>query len=409
MNLPHDWKLVSLSEIASSEKGAIRRGPFGGSLKKSMFVESGFKVYEQQNAIRDDFQIGHYFINDEKYKEMEGFSVKPRDLIISCAGTIGRIAIVPDSAEPGVINQALMRIRPDTNVILVRYLKWLLESPTYQRDIFGKSAGSALKNLAAIGEIKKCKIPLPPIKEQRRIAAILDKADAVRRKRKEAIALTEDLLRSVFLDFMESVSNDCRKVSFKDVTLESRNSFVNGPFGSNLLTSELQSEGVPVIYIRDIREGVYNRVSQAFVTKEKAKELAACNVFPGDVLIAKVGDPPGTAAIYPLSSPNGIVTQDVVRMRLDLENATPEFIAAYINSQIGKHTLKPIIVEATRSRFPLGAFKNLVVTLPPLEDQQRFSKQYKKIRHIQNFLHCTCEQENNLFHSLLQRAFRGDL
>ena len=158
MNLPKTWSLVALGDIAAHEKGAIRRGPFGGSLKKEIFVESGFKVYEQQNAIKDDFQIGNYFIDEDKFREMEGFNVKPHDLIISCAGTIGKVAIVPCEALPGVINQALMRIRPNPEIILCRYLKWLLESPKYQRDIFGKSAGSALKNLAAISEIKKCKI-----------------------------------------------------------------------------------------------------------------------------------------------------------------------------------------------------------------------------------------------------------
>jgi type I restriction enzyme S subunit len=117
MNLPKNWSLVPLEKIAAPEKGSIRRGPFGGSLKKSIFVESGFKIYEQQNAIKDDFQIGCYFITEEKYREMKGFSVKPDDLIVSCAGTIGRIAIAPENAEPGIINQALMRIRPNTDLV----------------------------------------------------------------------------------------------------------------------------------------------------------------------------------------------------------------------------------------------------------------------------------------------------
>ena len=76
----------------------------------------------------------------------------------------------------------------------------------------------------------------------------------------------------------------------------SRGAFVNGPFGSDLLTTELQADGVPVIYIRDIREGEYRRVSKAFVSEKKARDLAVCAVRGGDVLIAKVGDPPGLAA-----------------------------------------------------------------------------------------------------------------
>lgn len=285
MNLPNTWSLAALGDIAAPEKGAIRRGIFGGSLKKEIFVESGFKVYEQQNAIKDDFQIGNYFIDEDKFREMEGFNVKPNDLIISCAGTIGKVAIVPYEALPRVINQALMRIRPNTDIILCRYLKWLLKSPKYQRDIFGKSAGSALKNLAAISEIKKCKIPLPPLEEQRRIVTILDKADGVRRKRKEAIRLTEELLRSTFLEmFGDPVTNPkgWRKISLGELLAEP---LQNGAYFPKERYVEAP-DGVEMVHMSD---AFYNFVERGQLKRVQvtSEEFEKYKLIPNDVLIAR--------------------------------------------------------------------------------------------------------------------------
>ena len=133
------------------------------------------------------------------------------------------------------------------------------------------------------------------------------------------------------------------------------------------------NSGVPVIYIRDIREGKYIRVSEPFVTPKKAKELATCVVKPGDLLIAKVGDPPGTSAVYPDNEPEAIITQDVVRLRLNSEIADANFVHHWLNSPLGKHVVSFITVEATRARFALREFKQLKIPLPPLAEQKRIA------------------------------------
>lgn len=89
-----DWEMVTLSEYCS-----FKRGPFGGSLKKEIFVKDGYLVYEQYHAINDDFVFERYFVTPEKYKELEGFKVQAGDLLISCSGTMGKIAIIPDNAR----------------------------------------------------------------------------------------------------------------------------------------------------------------------------------------------------------------------------------------------------------------------------------------------------------------------
>jgi type I restriction enzyme S subunit len=78
---PSDWKLKKLKQLVLPKEG-IRRGPFGGALKKETFVENGFKVYQQGNAIREDWDYGDYFIDTEKYNEMSAFHVQPGDFLV---------------------------------------------------------------------------------------------------------------------------------------------------------------------------------------------------------------------------------------------------------------------------------------------------------------------------------------
>ena len=162
-----EWESEKLGNICS-----FKRGPFGGSLKKSIFVASGYKVYEQQNAINDNFFIGTYYIDENKFKEMKSFEVIPNDLIVSCSGTIGRIAIAPSNMEKGIINQALLRLRivkgtfpKSLKIILFNQPNNLFEA---------KSHGSGLKNVASVDNLKAITIPLPPLEAQEKIVSAIE-------------------------------------------------------------------------------------------------------------------------------------------------------------------------------------------------------------------------------------------
>lgn len=147
-----------------------------------------------------------------------------------------------------------------------------------------------------------------------------------------------------------------------------KNSFTNGPFGSNLLSSELMESGIPVVYIRDICNGRYERVSTVFVTNEKAEELSACKTEYGDVVITKVGDPPCVAAQYNDQCP-AIVTQDVIRIKTDgfLKSS---FLVHLLNSEIAKRQIKKIKIDGTRDRVSLTDFKKIKVPQPSISEQE---------------------------------------
>ena len=240
--------------------------------------------------------------------------------------------------------------------------------------------------------------------EQRRIAALLEKVDRLRRTRRYARQLSDTFLQSVFLDMFGNPN--CERRALEELAIKKRGSFVNGPFGSNLLTRELVPNGVPVIYIRDISEARYQRVSAVCVTPDKAEELKICQAEGGDVLVAKVGDPPGTAAIYPRGEPVGVITQDVIRIKLNLDLVTPEYLVNFFNSKRGFDTLKPIIVEGTRSRFGLTPFKELPIPTPPLPLQQKFADIVRRFERLRAQQREAERQAEHLFQTLLHRAFK---
>ena len=164
--IPDSWEVVRLQNI-----GEYRKGPFGSSLTKSMFVPKGkssIKVYEQKNAIQKDCTLGTYYIPIEYYNEkMKGFTVLPNDIIVSCAGTIGETYILPSSAEIGIINQALMRMRITSQInvdYFLIYFDYVIKETARE-----SSKGSAIKNIPPFDIFKKIILPLPPLKEQKRI------------------------------------------------------------------------------------------------------------------------------------------------------------------------------------------------------------------------------------------------
>ena len=169
--IPDSWEWIRLGEILALEKGSIRRGPFGSSLKKAYFVPKShntYKVYEQGNAINHTIDYGSYYISAQKYDELKSFAIRPGDIIISGAGTIGKTYILPPESPEGVINQALIRMRLNNKLITNDFFLLLFKQKV---SLLNKKAkGTAIKNMFSIAHMKEDIVwALPPISEQNRI------------------------------------------------------------------------------------------------------------------------------------------------------------------------------------------------------------------------------------------------
>jgi type I restriction enzyme S subunit len=170
-DIPNSWKWVRFNDF-----GIYKKGPFGSSLTKSIFIpksENAIKVYEQKNAIQKDATLGEYYITREYFEEkMQGFEVHSGDVIVSCAGTIGETYILPENIEKGIINQALMRMELMPSVYKEYFLLYF---DIVLKEVAKKeSKGSAIKNIPPFNELKEYLIPLPPLAEQHRIVAKIE-------------------------------------------------------------------------------------------------------------------------------------------------------------------------------------------------------------------------------------------
>lgn len=166
-DIPKSWQWTRLSTLAQ-----YRKGPFGSSLTKAIFIPettTAVKVYEQKNAICKDANLGNYYISQEKFESMRSFEVFPNDIIVSCAGTIGETFLMPNNMKKGIINQALMKISLyDLNLLqfYLVYFDFMLKGMANEHGY-----GNALKNIPPFDILKKYLIPTPPINEQKAIVS----------------------------------------------------------------------------------------------------------------------------------------------------------------------------------------------------------------------------------------------
>jgi hypothetical protein len=170
-------------------------------------------------------------------------------------------------------------------------------------------------------------------------------------------------------------------IGFLDGTVRQPSDLTIGPFGSNLLASDYKSEGVPVVFVRDIRKDGFIWSSNIYVSEDKANELRTHSVFAGDVLITKMGLPPCIAAVYPNTMPRGVVTADVIRLRPQVDVVTSFWLALYINSPRFAACVRQITGGVTRPKVTLADFRKQPVLLPSIEEQDRIKNIIMAVAH----------------------------
>lgn len=197
------FDMKTLPDIVSSDKNSIKRGPFGGALKKEDFLEDGYMVYEQRHAIHEDFEYAKYYVSPEKYESMIGFKVVPGDLIISCSGTLGRIAEVPMGAKEGIINQALLKISLNKDIMNNQFFIYQFRSKEIQDMLFGISRGSGIANMPSMNEVKAFKFICPPLELQNQFASFVQEIDKSRSRIQKSLEASQELFDSLMQEYFD--------------------------------------------------------------------------------------------------------------------------------------------------------------------------------------------------------------
>jgi type I restriction enzyme M protein len=329
----------------------FKRGPFGGSLKKEIFVESGFAVYEQSHAISNQFSDFRYFISENKFKEMQGFEVRPNDIIMSCSGTMGKVAIIPPNAPNGIINQALLKLTPKNNLSSV-FLKLLMESESFQDALNRTVMGVAIKNVASVKVLKELQIPLPPLSVQEEIVAeiegyqkIIDGAKLVVDNYKPKINIDAEW-EMVKLGEIGKVSM-CKRIFKEQTTLEG-----NIPF---------------------YKIGTFGKKADAFISDELFSEYQKRFSYPkkGAVLISTSGTI-GRTVVFD-GEPAYFQDSNIVW----IANSESKVLNSYLNAYYQQINWRPA-TGVTIARLYNKIIEETKVPIPPIETQHQIVTQIKK-------------------------------
>lgn len=167
--VPAHWSAVRLKFVAAD----IKAGPFGSALTKDMYASSGYRVYGQEQVIPGDFSLGDYYIDEATFAQLAQYATQEGDVLISCVGTFGKIAVVPENAEPGIINPRLMRLRVIDDVS-PNYLAEVLRSTVTFEQFSVLSRGGTM-DVINIGTLSDIWVAVPPYFEQQSILEELQK------------------------------------------------------------------------------------------------------------------------------------------------------------------------------------------------------------------------------------------
>lgn len=398
---PDNWNIVPIDSVVFYQEGP--------GVRKHQYTDAGVKLLNGgniNNGVLNLDSTDRYVTEEEAYGKYSHFLVDEGDLLIACSGIVvdkfdGKIAYARKEHLPLCMNTSTMRFRAlDSSVLDIDYFRRFLQTNFFKRQLQKLITGSAQLNFGP-SHIKQMEIPLPPLSEQKRIAAILDKADAIRRKRQQAIQLADNFLSAVFLDmFGDPVTNP---KGWDRVTLGELIHFAkDGPH----VSPKYSDEGIPFLSTRHIKPSSVVWEDLKHVTIEEANmHWKKCKPELGDVLYTKGGT---TGIACPVDFEKDFaVWVHVALLRPRAERVNYIWLAHMLNSKYCYQQSQRHTRGATNKDLGLTRMKDIEMYCPPIKDQMKFVGIKSKIEELINR-----EIDFNgksLFESLSQDAFQGTL
>lgn len=416
LKIPEGWKIVKLGDLCMKKEG-LRRGPFGSAIKKEFFVPDGYKVYEQSNAIYNDVERGKYFINASKYQELINFKIEPGDLIVSCSGTLGKIAEIPLNAKPGVINQALLRIRLLDNVISKKFFLFYFRSSFFQGKIFDQSQGTAMSNLIGIKDFKEIELLLPPLPTQHlivaKIEALFSQLDHGIAQLKTAQAQLKVYRQAVLKWAFEG------KLTNKDVQegeLPEGWKWVKLGEAAEMCLGKMldkaKNKGAFQPYLRNVnvRWGAFD-LSDLLEMRFEPHEEQRYGLKEGDIVICEGGEP-GRAAVWREKNSKMKIQKALHRVRFN-GNHDSFYFYYYLSHAAGSKLLEKYFTGTTIKHFTGQSLKRFEFPAPTLAEQhlivQEIESRLSVCDKIEEIINAGLQQAEALRQSILKRAFEGKL
>ncbi|MGR3608806.1 MAG: restriction endonuclease subunit S [Sulfitobacter sp.] len=390
---------VQLSEITESIEYGVT-----ASASEQPVGPKFLRITDIQNG---SVEWGSVPFCDAKEKKLNNSKLQPGDIVFARTGaTTGKSFLIKECPEDAVFASYLIRVRPSNNVD-PSYLSHFFQSDGYWRQISLKSAGAAQPGVNST-KLKELEIPLPPLDEQRRIAAILDQADTLRRQRQRAIDHLNMLGQAIF---HEMFSKTIEPTPIQDLLKEEYLLLhKDGNHGGNYpRKEEFGEEGVPFLSAKCIDDfGGFIDGELQFLNDEKANSLRIGWISDGDVLLSHNASV-GKVAAYRGEYGDALIGTSLTCFRPNPEKLKTDFLAHALQSYEFQSQLTKNMSQTTRNQVPITAQKRLFLSIPPVSDQVEFDRRVSSAVSMRSKMLATAEQTETLFSSLQNRAFRGEL
>ncbi|WP_319531962.1 restriction endonuclease subunit S [uncultured Cohaesibacter sp.] len=353
---------------------------------------SDVKAIGQRCVSSRDFRAE--FARPHSERAMERVLLAERgDVLLNSTGTgtIGR-SVVFNEAGQYIIDGHVTLLRPKAGICSSTWLNSIWKSEWGQKHLERFCyAGSTNQVELSASSLRKTKLPAPPYKHQSKIAEILDTLDEAIRGTEAVVAKLKAMKQGLLNDLLTRgidangnfrpprseaphlykqtplgwLPNEWGVRTVKDLALSS----TIGPFGSDLVAADYRDEGVPVIFVRDIKSDAFHWKSNVFLEERKARSLSAHRVTGGDVVATKMGFPPCISAVYPSEMPDGVITADVVCIRVNQGLAIPNWLSISMNSVRVQRQVDQITAGVTRPKVTLRDVRELNIALPQVDEQ----------------------------------------
>lgn len=387
------WPLVKISDFCQTGSGGTP------SRDIPEYYEGDIPWIKSGDLRENIVTSATEFISQEAINKSSAKIVSQGAILVAMYGaTVGRMALLGIDAAT---NQAVCNVVPDASKADTKYVYYALLSKV--PDFLRSAIGGAQPNISQ-GLIRSTEIPLPPLPEQKRIAAILDKADAIRRKRQQAIQLADDFLRAVFLDmFGDPVTNP---KGFPVGTIRDLVDTAN--YGSSAKASETEGE-FPMLRMGNITySGAIDFSGLKYVDLSK-KDQPKYLVEKGDLLFNRTNSKElvGKTAVYDRDDVAAIAGY-LIRVRMN-EKGNSYYVSGYLNSTHGKSTLQSMCKSIVgMANINAQEMQNIQILLPPIEIQNKYAAIFQTTKQL---LRSQSQSEGNLadlFSAISQKAFRGE-